>query len=155
MLLHISSITKSKFSQRKKNWENNSVRASIFSCPPPLCCSVNGQWDNSACGALFTEDRYALTHQQLQELLKMSAYAHMHIQSRPWKPFGEKGLSPAAITCIHTCCKSGVGGGGEICTGWLILTDLQVTALLLEWRKYDHAPGRSLLTRAVMFNSQL
>lgn len=109
MLLHISSITKSKFSQRKKNWENNSVRASIFSCPSPLCCSVNGQWDNSACGALFTEDRYALTHQQLQELLKMSAYAHMHIQSRSWKPSGEKGLSPAAITCIHTCYKSGVG----------------------------------------------
>lgn len=48
----------------------------------PLCCSVNSQWDDGACGALFSEDRYALMHQRLQVLLKMSAYAHTHIQSR-------------------------------------------------------------------------
>lgn len=50
-------------------------------CPSPLCCSVNGQWDDGACGALSSEDRYALMHQQLQALLKMSAHAHAYIQS--------------------------------------------------------------------------
>lgn len=64
---------------RWRNWRHNSVRASIFLCPSPLCCSVNGQWDDGACGALFSQDRYALMHQQLQVLLKMSAYVQAYI----------------------------------------------------------------------------
>lgn len=50
----------------------------LFFCPSPLCCSVNGRWDDGASDALSSEDRYGLMHQQLWVLLKMSAYAHMY-----------------------------------------------------------------------------
>lgn len=79
---------------RRKSWRHNSVPASISLRPAPLCCSVNGRWDGRACGALFSEDRYALMHRRLRVLLKMSECAPTYIQSCLWKPCGGEARCP-------------------------------------------------------------
>lgn len=82
----------------------NLVRASILLCPFPLCCLVNGQWDDGACGALFTEDRYALMHRRFQEVLKMSGCTRTRSHSRAWKLPGEMICSPKQ-KCTATLVK--------------------------------------------------
>lgn len=121
---------------RWRNWRHNSVRASIYFCPSPLCCSVNGQWDDGACGALFSEDRYALMHQQLQVLLKMSAYAHTYIQSRVWKPSGGKVCRPQQKhACRHVVRRE--RWGKKMCTGWLIWQTYELAHSL--WRRASNS----------------
>lgn len=123
---------------RCRNWTHSSVRASIYFCPSPLCCSVNGQWDDGACGALFWEDRYALMHQQLQVLLKMSAYAHTYIQSRVWKPSGGKVCRPQQKHAYRQAVRL-EPWGTEMCTGWLIWLTYELSHPL--WRRASTSKG--------------
>lgn len=117
---------------RWRNWRHNSVRASIFLCPSPLCCSVNGQWDESASGAPFSEDRYALMHQQLQVLLKMSAYTHAYIQSTVWKTSGGKVCRPEQKHAYRRAARQECHGE-EMCTSWLIWLMYKLSRPL--WRR--------------------
>lgn len=105
-----------------------------------LCCRGNGRWDDSTCGALFTEDRHALMHQQLQELLNMSACVRSYSHRGPWRLSGEN------ICCPSTRLQRRVLGRGAVmrsaAVGYFWI--MPVNAVLAERWKYSRAPGEDL-----------
>lgn len=88
---HFNTYRKLKKQSSSRRSEQIIEREDVLLRRCPLCCSVNGQWDNISNSVLFSDDRYGLMLQQLQVLFRMSNYTNAYTV---WKPCGRKVRHP-------------------------------------------------------------